>query len=68
MEYKSENGYSGVLYGTSSMTVFNPEGKAVLHTGNRNVQTFDELKVLVDTMPEFMEKLMMLIKEGGKDD
>ena len=57
IEYKSENGYSGKLYGKSSMSIYNPEGDLVLHTGSRKPQTLEELKDAVDGFPTFFEML-----------
>lgn len=51
-----ENGYSGVLYGESSMSIYH-DGKEVLHTGSRNVNTEQELYEQLDTMPELMTAL-----------
>ena len=56
IEYKSENGYSGSLYGRASMRIYDKNGNEVLHTGFRNVNTLEELKEVVDNMPEFLEK------------
>lgn len=58
--YRSDNGYSGVLYGKSSMKIYGPDGKEVLHTYFRAVNTLQELKEIVDTMPEFLEKLRLM--------
>lgn len=59
IKYKSENGYSGRLYGKSSMSIYNPEGKKVFHTGFRRkeINSLEALKEHVDTFPEF-EKLI----------
>lgn len=59
IKYKSDNGYTGVLYGKSSMSIYNPEGKEVFHTGFRkkNINSLDALKKHVDTFPEFMKIL-----------
>ena len=57
VEYKSTNGYSGRLYGESSMSIYDKDGDEVLHTGKRSINTFDELKKCVDGYPEF-EKAM----------
>lgn len=59
IKYKSENGYSGVLYGKSSMAIYNPEGREVFHTGFRrkSINSLKELKEHVDTFPEFEEML-----------
>ena len=57
IEYKSDNGYLGILYGKSSMAILDPDGKLVLHTAERTPNTLEELKETVDTMPEFMARL-----------
>lgn len=57
MTYTSPNGYTGILYGKSSLSIKDSNGKEVLHTGSRNVNTMEELKDLVDRHPEFMEML-----------
>ena len=62
LTYKSDNGYEGVLYGESSMRIFSPDGKEVMHTYFRAANTLEELKEIVDTMPEFMESLDNMMK------
>jgi hypothetical protein len=57
IRYQSYNGYSGRLYGKSSMSIYNPEGDLVLHTGSRKPQTLEELKDAVDNFPTFFEML-----------
>lgn len=54
---KHPNGYSGRLYGKSSMLIFSPEGKEVLHTGFRSINTQKELYDMLETYPEFMKLL-----------
>lgn len=56
--YKSENGFSGMLYGRSSLVIMDPDGREVLHTGFRMANTLEELKGLVDSMPDFLRLLM----------
>ena len=68
ISYKSDNGYRGMLYGESSMVVYNPEGGQTLHTGSRNIHTFKELKSLVDTMPEFMACLKRIEERCEQND
>lgn len=65
IEYKSANGYSGVLFGKSSMIIRGPDGKEILHTGSRTPNTLIELMDIVDTMPEFM-KIMEAMMEKTK--
>jgi len=65
IKYKSPNGYSGMLYGKSSMIVRDPDGKEVMHTAFRNVNTIDELKKIVDDMPRFISVLLSVFKDEG---
>ena len=58
IKYTSENGYTGVLYGKSSLAIYNSDGKMTLHTGFRNIHTYDELVTMVDKYPEFLDALM----------
>lgn len=62
-EYKHKNGYYARLYGESSLSVYF-DGKEVLHTGSRNVNTEDEVMEMLEGMPEFME----MIKVGAFDE
>lgn len=55
--YESENGYSGKLYGESSMSIYDKNGKEVFHTKYRNALTEEDLKEEVDGFPAFMELL-----------
>lgn len=53
--YQSDNGYSGKLYGRSSLTIWNSNGEECLHTASRRINTIEELKVLVDHFADFVE-------------
>ena len=64
IEYKSENGYTGVLYGKSSFSIKDSEGNTVFHTGFRNIHSAEELKNEVDGFPVFLEYLRG-IKDGS---
>jgi hypothetical protein len=66
IKYKSENGYSGRLYGKSSMSIYNPQGEEVLHTGSRTPQTYGELKSLVDDYPDF-ERMLLRIPDDEEE-
>ena len=57
IKYTSSNGYTGRLYGKSSLTVIDEVGKERFHTGRRGIDTYLELKEFIDTFPEFMERL-----------
>ena len=57
IEYTSANGYKGVLYGRSSLVIYNPDGTMSLHTGRRSINSYEELVKLVDDHPSFIEML-----------
>lgn len=61
-EYKHKNGYSARLYGKSSLSVYF-NGKEVLHTGFRNVNTEDEVMMMLEGMPGFFD----VIEKGAAD-
>lgn len=61
-----ENGYSGCLYGKSSMSIYF-EGKEVLHTGFRNINTAKKLYKQLGEMPKFMEMLKNISEEDFKE-
>lgn len=67
IHYKSENGYSGKLYGYSSMAIFDKDGNEVMHTGSRTPNTLEELKEVVDGYPAFIEMLRKIPLEDLKD-
>lgn len=52
--YTHENGYSATLYGDTSLYVEH-DGREVLHTGFRNVETDDEVMNLLENMPDMMK-------------
>lgn len=53
--YEHENGYSAVLYGESSMSVYH-YNEPVMHTRFRGVNTESEVMELLAKMPEFCRK------------
>lgn len=57
IEYESDNGYTGRLYGESSFSIYGPDGREVFHTGSRAFDTYKGLKDMVDTYPEFRKML-----------
>lgn len=58
IEYTSDNGYKGVLYGESSFAIYEVEsGECKLHTGFRTINTYDELVKQVENFPSFYESL-----------
>ena len=54
---KHENGYYGILYGKSSMTIY-WDNKEVIHTGFRSINTAYELYELLTELPTFMKKFI----------
>lgn len=67
IKVKHENGYSGVLYGESSLSVYNPDGTEVLHTGFRKVNTEQELYDLLERVAELWSQ-MSTIDFDGEDE
>ena len=63
IKYISDNGYIGILYGESSCTLFGPDNTECFHTGNRKINTYDELVQLVELYPQF---IVMLQKATGR--
>ena len=60
IRYDSDNGYTGFLYGESSMAIgrmFGDEFHPLFHTGSRAGEGYDYLKEHVDNFPEFLSKL-----------
>ena len=57
IEYTSPNGFRGVMYGKSSLSIYYPDGMEALHTEERTPQTLSELINIVDEMPEFLKML-----------
>ena len=49
------NGYMGVLYGKSSMSIYDNDGHECLHTGSRTPQTETELYEVLEEMPRMMQ-------------
>ena len=68
IRYTSANGYTGVMYGKSSLSVYGPDGKEVLHTGDRNGNTMEELKQVVEVMPEYVRMCNELIHDRDGED
>lgn len=57
------NGYMGILYGKSSMSIYDEEGHEILHTGSRNINTKEELYELLEGMPKFVEIMADIVIE-----
>ena len=59
------NGYMGVLYGKSSMSIYDKDGHECLHTGSRTPNTEEELYEVLGNMPKFEQ---MVADMKGADD
>jgi hypothetical protein len=58
IHYKNkETGFEGTLYGESSLVIKNEKIGYYMHTGSRNINTYDELKELVDSEPRFIKTI-----------
>ncbi len=66
-EYKHSNGYSARIYGESSLSIYF-NGKEVLHTGSRNVDTEDEVMEMLEDYPNLWSALSSHIDEILSDD
>lgn len=57
--YKNEEtGFEGILYGESSLIIKNDKIGYYMHTGSRNINTYDELKELVDSEPRLINRFI----------
>lgn len=56
VKYTHKNGFSAILYGQSSMSILK-NGKEVLHTSSRSVNTKKEVMELLEKQPEFMRAM-----------
>lgn len=61
IKYTSSNGFTGILYGESSMSIGKERADGsfdeYLHTGSRNGHSIEYLKEMVDGFPSFMEAM-----------
>jgi hypothetical protein len=55
MEYKSNNGYTGRMYGKSSLSIFDTNGKEIFHTGFRTCNNLKDFHKQVDDFPKFLD-------------
>ena len=63
-----KTGCRGKLYGESSMVLEDPKTGFSLHTGKRAGDGMTYLKELVDTLPEFEEKMKHFNESEDEDD
>ena len=63
IEYKSNNGYTGRMYGKSSLSIYETaSGKEVFHTGFRNCNSLKEFHKQVDDFPKFLSTISIMKK------
>ena len=53
---RHDNGYAGLLYGKTSMSIYAPDGRECLHTSKRAINTEKELLELLADMPGFFRR------------
>lgn len=56
-------GWSGMLYGKSSLVIKDSKGKVRIHTGSRKINTIEELETLVNNAEMFLDDLVEALKE-----
>lgn len=66
MKYTSKNGYTGFMYGKSSLVILDENGKEAFHTESRTCNTYEELVEQVDTYPELRTMLENFFKKEVK--
>lgn len=77
IRYKSENGYSGVLYNKHrddwtgewnySMRIYDSDGKEVLHAYNAKPKTLGELAKVVDGFEDLRSVLIRVAEEYNNE-
>lgn len=69
IKVEHENGYTGIVYGMSSISVFK-DNKEVLHTGSltKPITTEEELHKYLDEIPELLEELYAAMDDIGGDE
>lgn len=67
IKYTSENGYTGTLYGKSSISICDKDGVEIFHTGFRKANTYDELVEQVESFPDFLKLLKNIPDDIDED-
>lgn len=55
--YRSDNGYTGVLRPRNSFSIYDSNGREVLHTSAPAFKSYDELVERVDNFPHLRDVL-----------
>ena len=70
IKVRHPNGYSGILYGKSSLAIYDNHGIEVIHTGYRTINTEKELYDVLEKFPEIMKEFLKKMDHDllyGKD-
>lgn len=68
IQYTSKNGYTGILYGKSSLMIFDKDGKLSLHTGFRSANTYEELVEVVEEHPRLVKLIQGIPDDDDEED
>ena len=64
IEYRSNNGYTGRMYGKSSLSIFETaSGKEVFHTGFRKCNSLGDLRKQVEEFPKLLDVISRMKEE-----
>ena len=64
IEYRSTNGYTGRMYGKSSLSIYETaSGKEVFHTGFRKCNNLKDLRKQVEEFPKFLAAISRMKEE-----
>lgn len=56
IQIKHSNGYTGRLFGTSSLSIYDAEEHIVLYTEKRTINTYAELYQLLEEAPDLFKQ------------
>ena len=68
IQYTSENGYTGILYGKSSLMIFDRKGHLSFHTGFRSINTYKELVKIVEEHPRLVKLIQGIPDDDDEED
>ena len=67
IEYESNNGYTGRMYGKSSLAIYETaSGKEVFHTGFRRCNNLEELQKQVEEFPKLLDVISRMKEEWNE--
>ena len=68
LEYTSQHGYTGKLYGEKSLSIYDPEGIEIMYTRFRGFNDYETLKRIVDAHDEFITSSKEAELKGEKNE